>query len=433
MDWLDDNLACRTVEDRVAYLAKHLGDKFESAYTKDRERVKWVGDTDGDGVADASTVFADNFGATADGIIAGVLEHKGKVYAACMPSLLGALRRRWRPHRRSEAHPEHGLRRAFRAHRPRPARAADRARWEAVLLVRRPRAQRADAGRRPAAERVQRSGAALQPRRLEPRDLRDGPAQSAGARVRRVGELWTVDNNSDGGDKARLVHVVEGMDAGWRQAYQWITEPNLRGPWNDEGLWKPHFNGQAAYIVPPLANICDGPSGLTYNPGTALGGAHANTFFICDFRGDAGNSGIHTFTVKPRVQGSRSTSSRSSCGARSSPTATSGPMARCGSPTGSRAGTDRQGPHVPPRAERRARKGRGNAADAQRGLGARRDDEEPAKRLGHVDQRVRQLAQLEPWRATTRRRCCAWRRTRRPANSRDCTLSGAWGSAISIR
>ena len=43
MDWLDDDLACRTVEDRVAYLAKHLGDKFESAYTKDRERVKWVG------------------------------------------------------------------------------------------------------------------------------------------------------------------------------------------------------------------------------------------------------------------------------------------------------------------------------------------------------------------------------------------------------
>ncbi|MCY3004065.1 MAG: HEAT repeat domain-containing protein [Planctomycetota bacterium] len=303
MDWLDDDLACRTVEDRVAYLAKHLGEKFESAYTKDRERVKWVGDTDGDGVADASTVFADNFGTTADGIIAGVLEHKGKVYAACMPSL-------WEL---SEADGDHiaeakrilstgyGVRFALIGHDLHGLRIGPDGKLYFSCGDRGLSVPTQEGGRlqnefNGAVLRCNLDGSNLE---IFATGLRN-PQELV---FDEHGELWTVDNNSDGGDKARLVHVVEGMDAGWRQAYQWITEPNLRGPWNDEGLWKPHFDGQAAYIVPPLANICDGPSGLTYNPGTALGGAHPNTFFICDFRGDASYSGIHTFTVKPKGAG----------------------------------------------------------------------------------------------------------------------------------
>jgi quinoprotein glucose dehydrogenase len=65
-------------------------------------------------------------------------------------------------------------------------------------------------------------------------------------------------------------------------------------------LWKPHFDGQAAYIVPPLANICDGPSGLCYEPGTALTPKWRQHFFVCDFRGDRASSGIQTFTLKPK-------------------------------------------------------------------------------------------------------------------------------------
>src|SRR5262249_28279169 len=34
------------------------------------------------------------------------------------------------------------------------------------------------------------------------------------------GDLFTVDNNSDSGDKARLEYIVEGMDAGWRMPFQ---------------------------------------------------------------------------------------------------------------------------------------------------------------------------------------------------------------------
>lgn len=303
MDWLDDDLACRTVEDRIAYLAKQLGDKFESAYTKDRERVKWVGDTDGDGKADASTVFADNFNTTADGIIAGVLEHKGKVYAASMPSL-------WEL---SDADGDHiadakrvlstgyGIRFALIGHDLHGLRIGPDGKLyfscgDRGFSVPMPDGSRLRNEFNGAVLRCNLDGSNLE---IFATGLRN-PQELV---FDEYGELWTVDNNSDGGDKARLVHIVEGMDAGWRQAYQWINEPNLRGPWNDEGLWKPHFDGQAAYIIPPLANICDGPSGLAYNPGTALGGAHPGTFFICDFRGDASYSGIHTFTVKPQGAG----------------------------------------------------------------------------------------------------------------------------------
>src|SRR5439155_934113 len=86
------------------------------------------------------------------------------------------------------------------------------------------------------------------------------------------GNLFTGDNNSDSGDQARWVYVVEGGDSGWRVGYQFMERPYSRGPFNAEKLWYPHFEGQAAYIVPPIANIAAGPSGVAYFPGTGLPG-----------------------------------------------------------------------------------------------------------------------------------------------------------------
>ena len=115
------------------------------------------------------------------------------------------------------------------------------------------------------------------------------------------GNLFTGDNNSDSGDKARWVYVVEGGDSGWRIGYQFIESPNSRGPWNEEKLWYPAFAGQAAYIVPPIANLADGPSGLTYDPGvTLLSAQFKNHFFLVDFRGSSGQSGIRTFSLEPK-------------------------------------------------------------------------------------------------------------------------------------
>ena len=86
MNWLDDDLASRTVADRVAMYKKYLGDEF-ARYEVEHERVRRVVDRDGDGRADASTVFADGFNDPAAGIGAGLLARKDDVWYACIPWL----------------------------------------------------------------------------------------------------------------------------------------------------------------------------------------------------------------------------------------------------------------------------------------------------------------------------------------------------------
>src|SRR6185295_7916949 len=112
------------------------------------------------------------------------------------------------------------------------------------------------------------------------------------------GNLFTGDNNADGGDQARWVHLVEGGDTGWRLGYQYL--PSL-GAWNAEKLWQKRETNTASYLLPPLDHIGSGPSGLTYFPGTGqLPAKYREHFFLADFRGGSGGSGIWSFALKPR-------------------------------------------------------------------------------------------------------------------------------------
>lgn len=298
MYWLADDLACQTVEDRVAMFRKHLGDRFAS-YTTEHERLRLVSDADGDGVADTSSVFADGFKDPADGIAAGVLVRGNDVFYACLPHLwlLRDEDHDGQADRRQSLHSGYGVHVAFLGH-------------DLHGLIMGPDGRlyfsMGDRGFNVQADGRQlvhpHTGAVL-------RCLPDGSQLEVFATGLRNpqelafddhGNLFTCDNNSDGGDKARWVHVLEGSDAGWRMYYQYITKPVLRGPWNAEKLWHPQHEGQAAYIVPPLANLADGPSGLAYDPGTGLADAWRSHFFLCDFRGVSSLSGIRALSLKPR-------------------------------------------------------------------------------------------------------------------------------------
>ncbi len=115
------------------------------------------------------------------------------------------------------------------------------------------------------------------------------------------GNLFTVDNNSDSVDKARVVYIVEGGDSGWRTGYQYGSSLSDRGPFNAEKIWHLPPTEQPAYTVPPLAHITSGPSGLCYNYGaTALPEKYKDHFFICDFRGSPGGSNVTSFAFKPK-------------------------------------------------------------------------------------------------------------------------------------
>ena len=119
------------------------------------------------------------------------------------------------------------------------------------------------------------------------------------------GNLISSDNDGDHpGESERLVHVVEGSDAGWRSNWQYgkYTDPanNLYKVWMDEKLYVPRWDGQAAYIIPPIRNYHNGPTGMLFNPGTALGKKWTNKFFLVEFVGGASYSHIWSFDLKPK-------------------------------------------------------------------------------------------------------------------------------------
>lgn len=119
------------------------------------------------------------------------------------------------------------------------------------------------------------------------------------------GNIISSDNDGDHkGESERLVHIVEGSDAGWRANWQYgkYTDPknNSYNVWMDEKLFTPRWNDQAAYIIPPIQNFHNGPTGMRYNPGTALGKKWMDKFFLVEFVGDPSRSHIWSFDLKPK-------------------------------------------------------------------------------------------------------------------------------------
>ncbi|MCC6671171.1 MAG: HEAT repeat domain-containing protein [Planctomycetes bacterium] len=294
--WLDDDLACRTVEDRLAMYRKHLKDL--APFQALPERVRQLRDRDGDGVAESNTVFAE-YRDLACGVAAGVLSYRGTVYLANIPWLRAlrdqdgdgaadqdlVLHEGFGVHVSLMGHDMHGLivgpdRRLYFSIGDRGFHVRGGAGTLAFP----------DEG---AVLRCELDGSRLE---VFARGLRNPQELAFDA----LGNLFTGDNNSDGGDRARFVHLMEGSDSGWRIGYQWM---GTRGPWNEERLWHTHHAGQPAHVLPPLFHLAAGPSGLAYYPGTGMPARFADTFFLCDFRGAAATSGVHAVRLRPHGAG----------------------------------------------------------------------------------------------------------------------------------
>ena len=293
--WLDDDLAAQTVEDRYAYIMKHLGEKAAD-YTRQDDRIRLLVDEDGDFVADKATVFADRFNEVVAGTGAGVLAYRDKVYYTCIPDLwmLEDANGDYRSDQRKSLQYGYGVRFAFRGHDLHGLTLGPDGRLYFSIGDRGYNVQAADGqGINPASGAVFRCE--LDGSRLEvfAMGLRN-PQELA---FDDFGNLFTGDNNSDSGDKARWVYVVQGGDTGWRMHYQYLGD---RGPFNREKIWHPFHEQTPAYIIPPVANFADGPSGLAYYPGTGFSDDFKGRFFLCDFRGQASNSGIRSLKVEPK-------------------------------------------------------------------------------------------------------------------------------------
>ena len=299
MNWLDADVASRSVADRVEMYRKFLGKDGFAAFNTEHERVRLIEDRDGDGTADHATVFADGFKDAADGIGAGVLARKGDVYFTCIPDVWKlkdtnndgvadvkqSLSTGYGVHVALLGHDLHGLKMGpdGRLYFSIGDRGLNVTTKEGKHLF------APDCG---SVLRCEPDGSNLE---IFCSGLRNPQEIAFDDR----GNWFTCDNNSDGGDKARWTYLVEGSESGWRMGYQYLDFPIARGSWNAEKVWTPRWDGQSAYIVPPIANISDGPSGLTHDPGTGLPAKYRDHFFLADFRGSNSNSGIRSFANKP--------------------------------------------------------------------------------------------------------------------------------------
>ncbi len=293
---LEDELACRTVEDRAALIKRAFGPAGEKELSIEGEIVRLVEDTNGDGVADQSSVYADGFNSPLDGIGSGVLARRGKVYFTNIPSVwqfTGATK----AETRTEISRGYGVRFNFTGH-------------DLHGLVFGPDGKLYFSnGDRGATVKTKEGGVIAVPD--EGAVFRCNPDGSqlelfaSGLRnpqslvFNEFGDLLTGDNDCDHGDEERLVHLVEGGDSGWRIGYQ-FAPLGKAGPWNTEKLWHQRHAGQAAYLVPPICNLQDGPSGIEYYPGTGLNPSYAGHLFITHFNGSVSSSGIYTYTLKPK-------------------------------------------------------------------------------------------------------------------------------------
>src|SRR5688572_25533053 len=298
--WLDEDLAARTVEDRIAMMKRHEGINF-GKYEQNSERLKLLVDTNRDGKVDQSTVFADGFNTAADGIASGVLSRDGKVWFANIPNLwlLTDKNADGVADERESLHYGFGVRVGFLGHDLHGLIMGPDGK---IYFTIGDRGSNIKVGDKTVGNPDTGCVFRCNPDGSELEVFAYGLRNPQELAFDQYGNLFTGDNNSDGGDRARIVHLLEGGDSGWRIGWQFLERPNARGAWNSEKMWHPQNEEQPAYIVPPIANLTDGPSGFAFNPGTGLPEKYRNHFFLVDFHGVKG-SGIYNFTLNPKGAG----------------------------------------------------------------------------------------------------------------------------------
>ena len=318
--WQTPSITWETVEDRRAFLRQELapersdqnrwladlnrdGSRDWRDLTVLTERVFKIEDSSGDGVADTSQVLFEGFNSEVSDIAAGVLAHGEDVYVTVAPDLW-RLRDTtgdgWADEKESIVH-GFGVHVGFSGHGlSGPIEGPDGRIYWAIgdygANIEGPDGERWEYPHTGIVVRSNFDGTDFE---VFASGLRN-PHEFA---FDEYGNLLSVDNDGDhAGEHERIVYLIDGSDSGWRIQWQLgkYTDPdnNRYKVWMDEELFKPRFEGQAAYILPPVAAFRSGPSGLAYNPGTALSERWNNFVFVSQFRGAAPRSGITAFRLE---------------------------------------------------------------------------------------------------------------------------------------
>lgn len=297
-DWIVNDVSFQSVDEKRNFYHERLAVGADDPRNKNRvadlnndgshdyrdlmvlsEKIHLLQDTDGDGVADSTQVYAEGFQTEVTGIAAGVLYHDGDVYTTIAPDV-------WRlrdtdgdgvADQRTPIASGFGLHIAYGGHDMHGLTVGPDGRIYWSIGDKGISVTTAD-GRR---FHYPNQGGVM---RCNP-DGTDFEVFAHGLRnvqelaFDQYGNLFGVDNDADQpSERERFVFIVPGMDAGWRCNYQYRGADY--NPWTDEKLWVPWFDQQAAYIIPPISHSINGPAGFVFNPGTALSAEYKDYFFL---------------------------------------------------------------------------------------------------------------------------------------------------------
>ena len=295
-DWIPDDLSFKTPNGKRAFYHKAFTSQNSDAnkrrvkdFNKDgkhdladlrflTERIHLIEDTDSDGLADKTSIYAEGFTDEIGGIAAGVLHFDGDVYTTIVPDVwkLRDTNDDGKADQRQSIAYGFGVHLAYAGHDMHGLTVGPDGRIYWTIGDKGVGASSKE-GRH---FQYPNQGAVL---RCDP----DGSNFEVYARgLRNVqeiafdqyGNMFGIDNDSDRpGEKERFVYIVQHMDAGWRSNWQYRN--GTFNPWMDENLSIPWHKGQPAYITPPISLYNNGPAGLAFNPGTALGETWQNYFF----------------------------------------------------------------------------------------------------------------------------------------------------------
>jgi putative membrane-bound dehydrogenase-like protein len=295
-DWIANDLSFESADDKRAFYREKFtpensdaNKKRVSDYNKDgkhdirdlqslTERIHLIEDTDGDGFADKTSIYAENFQDEIAGIAAGVLHHDGDVYTTIVPDVwkLRDTDNDGKADQRQSIAYGFGVHLAYAGHDMHGLTVGPDGRiyWtigDKGVSVKSKEGLHFKYPNQGAVLRCNPDGTGFE---VYARGLRNVQEIA----FDQYGNLFGIDNDSDRpGEKERFVYIVQHMDAGWRS--NWQYRKNEFNPWMDENLSIPWHAGQPAYITPPIRLYNNGPAGLAFNPGTALGENWKNFFF----------------------------------------------------------------------------------------------------------------------------------------------------------
>jgi len=309
--WAMEDYRGQSLETREAMYDRWAHVVPPAMLTRNADRIRMLQDSNRDGIADQSSLYADGFNERLAGNAAGILAVGNDVYFAEIPSI-------WKlkdtdgdgiADERKELHRGFGVRVGVHAHDLHGLIMGPDGRiyftvGDRGFNVLTHEGKRLKAATRGAVFRCFPDGSKLE---VFHHGLRN-PQEIA---FNQHGDLFTVDNDMGGGDSCRILYLMEGADSAWYATYQLTRnfreetdrKDHPQPPWFSERLWDLPHKEQPLWHNKPLGHLTHGPSGLAYYPGTGFPEEYQDTFFICDFVGSSARSGIRTFKLQQEGAG----------------------------------------------------------------------------------------------------------------------------------